>query len=233
MKLLSVFLILSSILSCSKKNNDPAPTGSNTSNCFYSFSQSTDTYTLLTSPDGHTSVDSLNNTIQLPFPIKLFGRSFNSIQRFGSDNIYFFDSPYTNGGTSADSFTVITLANLNLHDCAYKTTGVSGNRIFKMEFTYPSTSVYSNLQVWLYENSGNIDVRFGDVTMITGVFTTTISYNNGISKEQGVGLSGQWNSPVLNCFDNKYTSNPYTADNYELTGGNPQSGLIYSFTKLK
>lgn len=50
---------------------------------------------------------------------------------------------------------------------SYKTEGEPGNRIFKMEwknagfFDDPSGTAFTNLQVWLYEGSNDIELHFG------------------------------------------------------------------------
>jgi hypothetical protein len=101
--------------------------------------------------------------------------------------------------------------------------------------TYAGSS-QTNLQLWIYESSGNIEMRFGQNTSASSTNDVLIVHDDGgKGVVEGISLSGTWNSPQANCYAvnsiTQYNSS-YPPDNYQVTGS-IQDGLTYTFTKLK
>jgi hypothetical protein len=251
--ILSIFLIVG-MTSCKKKESgDPQPNTSNgSSSCFYSCIKSINTYIPLSSADGRDTLTLQHQStspISLPFPIKLFGRTFNSILYLSGNQICFFDSTYTYSPTETDDYMITieyaTQTGNSAGTYVYKnclswiTEGNVGSRIFKIQFaTPPGSSRDANTQFWLHETSGNIDIRYGLHTPVTFNYELGILHYNSHDFVEGTLLGGDINSPVVNCYsaynmsdyDNNYVNSSSTI--LSETNG-VQDGLTFSFTKVK
>jgi len=122
----------------------------------------------------------------------------------------------------------------------YKTTGATGNQIFKIQFSDLRISNDSigndrcNYQVWMYEGSGRIEYRTGpfQISQDDGYFTD----ENGTST--GFALYDQANDEIVNSiFLQNSPLNPdayYSADHNVFIPtlvGHPTDGKVYRFDR--
>jgi len=198
---------------------------------YYSFSRATGSYNKLT---GATTVingkwDDFESAVKLPFAFKLFNQSFTDsfyIDDFGSisfDNTYneelsFFGDDLNSRGN-------------NISEVSYKVEGTSPDRIFKLQFDnaglFADNPLFMdsiNLQLWLYETSNIIEIRFGDGKVSqanwsdNGPFiglVNPVNFNNYIIIEKNT------INPTVN------TTNIANSSSLD---GLPATGTIYRFT---
>jgi hypothetical protein len=132
----------------------------------YTFSQTTGTYTNLSSPfilssSGWNGMSSYNLLIPFQFA---FNGSTETILGIGGNSLVGFQA-----GTSAISTLLADLEDRNQagnpSTIGYKITGTPGNQILKLEWKNAGTSngasEFANLQVWLYEGSSIIEIHYG------------------------------------------------------------------------
>lgn len=146
----------------------------------YTFSQSTGTYASLSgatlvSPSAFPG-NGESFTVTLPFTFKLNGSTANAFN-VSTDGLLTLATP----GIGVKE--IISAGRLDLEEYHDGTSGIYtltdgtvGSRIFKIEFRqfHPSWSTDStdhiNWQVWLYEGSNNVAIRYGDVTNFDSTF---------------------------------------------------------------
>jgi hypothetical protein len=208
----------------------------------YSFSQTTGTYSPLS---GATTVTTAapwfyatSFNVPIGFTFNFMGTNYSNITVEGSGftifdpNYYYLILPYgvqlQSKGTSGNNSPI-----------AYKTEGVSPNRIAKIQwmnagFLYDTTQTV-NFQLWLYETSNTIEVHIG-YTSISN--PATVFQSNG-SDGPVVSIS-KWTS-ISNCNTGIALINaPAVANAFNMSGNisifsnslnaPPVNGTIYSFT---
>jgi len=117
--------------------------------------------------------DDLDIQTPLGFPFQLWGQSTSTLLWYGNLTAY---NVAGLPGVSNTPFLIAYGADLidrgfqsgiSQSPIFYKTEGQPGNRVFKMQwanagfFSDDANSAFTNLQVWLYEGSNNIELRFG------------------------------------------------------------------------
>lgn len=230
------FILLITLLtfSCKKKDKDnPNPT-STVNSCIYDFTKSIITYTPIASPDGYYNGydgSGTDGAISIPFPFKVCGKS---VSQFDADvnDIYFIST------SSEQVYMTYNMENLNPSYVSWKTEGIAGNRIQKIQFQDRVGSIDNlNFQVWLYENGNKIEAHYGmNNARIASSLLPFLIRREMATTLQGIALSGSAidpnegiyvgnaNSPVMHCLNNN--SDP---DNY-VVKGTLTNGLTYLFT---
>ncbi len=226
--LLSAFLLTSLSLSAQTFN--------------YTFSTFNAAYAPLTGTENATSTTWDDPEISVPI-----GFTF-SFEGFASDQVYFTGLggvlAFDQGLGLANNMVVYSsdLIDAGYDDgvsetpIRYKTEGAVGSRIFKME--WPNVAFYNNvgtneearvsIQLWLYENSNDWEVRFGpsdipnfedahDGLLFCGIL------NYGIGGITGHLTTGPGNSPTITTIENEFdfASATLTSD--------PSNGTVYRF----
>ena len=219
----------------------------------YTFSVSQGTYTNLAngiSVNNGQIWDDPNYTLPLGFNLQVFGTSFANLDL--SD--FFAANAFGNGSNPSPiilSYGVDLIdrgsnGNTSLSPISYQIDGLAGSRIFKLEYRnagfYDDPQPYTssiNTQLWLYEGSNDIEIRFGP---------------NQVSSQQ---VFGEYTGPIIGFFDKFTISNdePEFDNLYYLQGnpanptlqvanvsdletlqttlsGTPGNGLIYKFSPL-
>lgn len=194
----------------------------------YIFSKKTATYTEFsggTSASG-TKLWTHNSTfsnIPIGFSFPFYNQTFtqlnvngNGFIDFNSQNyaINFFLANMKDKGTGTPASPV-----------TYKTEGTAGTRIFKLQFKNAGmingASDYLNMQVWLYETTGRIELHFGTIS-ITGTTSYVPPYTGALVSVENWAtnevfyLQGDGNNPTLVTTE-KALSTP------------PSSGTVYVF----
>jgi hypothetical protein len=130
---------------------------------------------------------------------------------------------------------------VSLSPISYKTEGAPGSRIFKMEwanagfFEDETGDAFTNMQVWLYEGTNNIEIRFGptqvnDLSVFTDFSGPLIGLMDQYSINAGTFqnlyyLAGPTEHPTLNQVSLS------SADTLNATLNDaPGNGLVYRFT---
>ncbi len=217
----------------------------------YKLSVSTDTYTPLTggtSVNGTTMWDEENYKIPLGFNFKLGSTTITDFSLVSSS----FAATDTDGTVISGFFT----CDADLHDrgnaggsasmspIRYTVSGSAGSRIFKMEIanagfwdewdTYSTNNDSVNFQVWYYETSNIVELRFGpsNITHATDYFFLgsgpIIGFMKNIDPSSGsldmlYYLDGSASSPALDS----------TSSMFSVSGGlasYPANGTVYRFT---
>lgn len=218
----------------------------------YGFLKTTGTYTNLTNT---TSVnngqiwDDPNYSFPTSFTYQLFGNTYDSIFMGVGLGGYLIPSKDLSAIpmplillTSADLVDrgELSLNNLSISPISFTTIGTSGNRIFKLEyrnagfyndiFTNQGVSTdFINMQVWIYESSGNIEYHFGP----NNVTQPIISYDglgpsHGLSPNLNVNSSDLSNNSIL--LTGLANSPSAVIDStYLRVDGTPANGTIYRF----
>jgi hypothetical protein len=158
----------------------------------YNFSVSQGTYTPLVnavSVNNGETWDDPNYSLPLGFNLQLFGSSFNNLvlSEFFAANAF-------SGGANPSPIILSygtdlidrgSNGNTSLSPISYKIEGPVGSKIFKLEYSnagfyddpQPYTS-FINTQLWIYEGSNDIEIRFGPVQVssqeVFGGFTGPI-----------------------------------------------------------
>lgn len=142
----------------------------------YTFTQTTATYTALSSPtslNGSTIWDDDQFTASIPFtwvldsahtmtdvPVDLsLPAILHDLTNFSTSTGFIFGfADFVDRGDGGPT---------SLSPISYQTTGTAPNRIFKLEFQNagfyddPSLNEYVNFQVWIYETSNIVEMHFG------------------------------------------------------------------------
>src|SRR5688572_5772724 len=217
----------------------------------YTFSKSTGTYadltgaTVVSSPAWEASSATFN--IPIGFNFMLDGQTFSAIEADGWGDLYFtsataekaffaIDAPMIDKGFPSTSN--------SLSPVSYLLSGTAGSRILKIEYknagivTPSSTpggtptvnpSDVANLQIWLYEGSNRIEVRYGTISVanIPAVFfgvggpSVAVVTSNSSTGFSGQFLSGTAAAPTLTTLNGSAT--------YPGITGIPASGTIFTF----
>lgn len=205
----------------------------------YAFTQSSSSYSLLTSPSLVSSASpwtsSSTFTVPLGFTFTYMGTDFTSLYVKGDGTACFdalgyyvlhpFGVALVDKGTSS-----------SLSPISYKVTGVSPNKIIKIEWKntgfegQPSSTAH--FQLWLYQTTHKIEFHYGTISVVT----PSLAYQGrsgasiGIKKlssaswcDYGRALVGT--VPAEECIDHSGT---YSAYDFCLTG-TPASGTVYEF----
>lgn len=205
----------------------------------YIFSSSTDTYNELVGGTVSTATgdDGTQFNIALPFTFNYAGNNFTAVG-VGTNGWLRIGASTSIGGSGAFSNNLSAPANninfvaplwddLNLTGgtISYQTQGTAPNQIFIMEWknvrwsgSGSSSAPQQNFQVWLYETTNVIEIRYG-------------AMQNGTSPSASIGLVG----PVAGDFisvtpGNPATSSTVTANNSIAVATFLTNGLIYTFT---
>ena len=186
-------------------------------------------------------------TIPIGFNFVLDGTTFTSLEADGLGDLLFTSGTIEKSIFPFDAIIIDKAApstTTSLSPVSYLLSGTAGSRILKIEFknvglvTDPAgtpsinpTDV-ANFQVWLYEGSNKIEVRFGTVTAanVQGVFfgengpsvaVVTASTSSSIS---GFFLQGLASAPTIAVLNQ--------ATSYMGLNGIPASGTIYAFNRV-
>lgn len=232
----------------------------------YKDSTFTQPYTVL---NGATSLnnglfwDDEDFVIPIGFTFKYFGDSSNTLYHsadFGSGG-QFTLKPFSPNNPFLSFITMIgsdlrdrdlTNSGSSVSPISYQTTGTAPNRIFKLQFSnagFGTAIANSNtddslsIQLWLYETSNMIDIRFGPSHMISsnndlwdggpGPFIALIDSLNYFSSTFSVKkcyfLNGTVNAPVI---DSSLTALG-TLVSLPGMAGKPSNGRVYRFMPRK
>jgi hypothetical protein len=183
-----------------------------------------------------------NYVIPLGFTFRINGKTTTKIAINGGDYL----APDTTGLQSG--FGIISSimrdrgTTTSLSPIRYATTGAPGSRIFKLElfnagfddefFTFGTNLDSANLQVWLYETSNIVEIRYGGskVSHFSTYFDKglQVGFVKNFDKSQGMLekayiLKGNPASPTIDSFDMNST-------NYPAMNAMPANGTVYRFT---
>ncbi len=217
----------------------------------YNLSVTTDTYTPLTggtAVNGTTMWDEENYKVPLGFNFKLGSYTISHFSLVSGS----FAASDTDGTVVSGFFT----CDADLHDrgnaggsssqspIRYTTSGSAGSRIFKMEISnagfwdewdvYATNNDSVNFQIWYYETSNIVELRFGpsNISHATDYFYIgsgpIIGFMKNIDPSNGsidklYYLDGSASSPVLDS----------TSSLFSISGGlvsYPANGTVYRFT---
>jgi hypothetical protein len=135
----------------------------------YSFSQTTTTYTDLVSPTvltGNVVWDDSSFVIPIGFPFQ-FGGASNTNVEIDANGVLLFMGPTTAAAiVGFDADFVDRGTTTSVSPISYQLSGTAGSRIFKVQwknvgFFDGVPADFANLQIWMYEGSNKIEVRFG------------------------------------------------------------------------
>ena len=119
------------------------------------------------------------------------------------------------------------------------TTGSSGNRIFKIEFKnfgysgefedFGTTKDYGNVQIWIYEKGGIMEVHYGNIGItsnapykgLSGFYVFVGKLNLLNQKLIGIALDGDQANPQINKMNNALVNGVLI--------GHPELGRVYKF----
>ena len=183
----------------------------------------------------------------LGFNFQMFGQTIPSLYWYGELTANLVAGAPTTGSTPFLIAYGVDLVDrgyesgTSLSPIRYKTEGMPGNRIFKMEWAnagfYEDATgeAFINFQVWLYEGSNNVELRFGPVqTNDQQVFTDfsgpLIGFMDQFSVQNGTFnnlfyLTGAPEHPILQ------QANINNADTlFNTLNGTPADGTIYRFS---
>lgn len=220
----------------------------------YGFATATDTYTPLAgatpvtiNSGGGSTDDGYSTPIALPFTFQYGTSTFNTVTLasngylgFGThttlDNYRIFRHPQENNTVG---FTNVDLEPDSLGpDYSYVIEGTAPNRIWKMQAAHFQryqgvgnvAGKTGNAQVWLYEGSNDIEIRFGDYSSLWGTGSFGTRFDSVQVGLRGVGtgdlaaISGGWQTPT------KVNSSRAALTMDGPTGDLPASGLVFRFT---
>ena len=229
------FMLLITLLtfSCKKKDKDNPNPASTANSCVYDFTKSIMTYTTIVSPDGYYNGydgSGTDGAISIPFAFKVCGKAVTQFEADINDT-YFLSS------SSEEVFMTYNMESANPPYISWKTEGVTGNRIQKIQFQDKIGSADNlNFQIWLFENGNKIELHYGiNNTRSAGSLLPFLIRRETATTLQGIALSGtvidpnegiyvgSANSPVSHCL-----SNNNDPDDYVLKGS-ITNGLTYSF----
>jgi hypothetical protein len=200
----------------------------------YSFSRSTASYTALINPTVITENKLwVSETYRIPlgFDFNYHGSSFDSVYilpggliSFDPNKVHaFYFMMGMNGRMDLER---------NCSSVHYSTSGSQGSRILKIQYTDVSfeavmSSSTADIQVWLYESNGTIDVRYGPnsyYTLADSAYSTVVgpvSYSNGIAVNSFL-LKGNPSAPVAEA--------PLGEGNLRFLIRVPSPDDVYTFT---
>jgi|SRR6478735_2871389 len=213
----------------------------------YTFSRSTGTYADLTgstvvSTAGWTP-NSPNFAIPIGFSFVLDGQTFTTLEADGFGDLSFSSATadkaiFPFDGILVDRSFPSTTATLS--PVSYLLTGTAGSRILKIEFKNAGTADpvagtlfpndFVNFQVWLYEGSNKIEIRYGtsNLTHATDTFFGELGPSEAIvtggssSTISGYFLQGTAAAPTMTFLNNAATYSGLTTI--------PANGTIYTFS---
>tara|TARA_R110002049_G_scaffold171016_3_gene337613 strand:- start:6194 stop:7189 length:996 start_codon:yes stop_codon:yes gene_type:complete len=217
----------------------------------YGYATTSATYTNLVNP---TSVnngmtwDDPDTSISTGFTYQLFGNNYDSLYfGFGLGSYL---TPLRNpfaqiipiiGLSSADIIDrgAFSTSQTSLSPISTKVEGASGNRIFKLEFRNAGfygdldddgiSTDFINMQLWIYENSGDIEYHFGpsnvsqpllayDTVGAVHSLIPNVDIFNGQVSPNSILLEGPANNPIA-----------YKDSSFRVVTGTPASGTVYRF----
>ena len=154
--------------------------------------------------------DAISGTITLPFTFT-FGGTAQTTLRINSNGWIGFGAPTSTtnysslSGTTNNIIAALSL-DLNGSTASYLTTGTTPNRVFQIEWTGIFPYGYSGagaMQLWLYENSNIIEIRYGNIPWTTytgsgqvGIRGASTAAANVRSYASGTGAT-IWTAPTL------------------------------------
>jgi len=216
---------------CKKKSKDDPSPATTASSCVYDFTKTTATYVSISSPDGYYDSQTdlgTEGAISIPFAFKVCGKAVTKFEA-ESGEIDF---------ATSGSEDVSMVCGIGGSYTSWKTEGAAGNKILKIQMQDKAGStVDCNLQVWLYENGGVIEVHYGKNTgidpsqygnfLIRAETATTlqgIALSGSIIDPKEEAYVGKFDSPVIYCLNNNSITDAY------LINGSIPNGLTYLFT---
>ncbi|MGL2964930.1 hypothetical protein ACSVH2_13990, partial [Flavobacterium sp. RSB2_4_14] len=217
----------------------------------YTFENTTSTYTSIVGGIGTTALtlsgeDSISDAQTLPFSFTFGNNPFTGF-KVSSNGWLTFDT----SATATTNYTPLSgtvnnviaafsrdLSSNNAFNATYfvQTSGVSPNRITKVEwanfknFAAASNPETGNVQIWLYEGSNKIEIRYGDFTTASAR-TSLVSCQVGIrgastsvDDVKSLSNTGAWSSPTVS------NSSAATVDLGTFTTPLlPDNGRVYAF----
>lgn len=219
----------------------------------------TDTYTDLEGATELTSVGDLwddpEYIIPIGFNFDFYDGTYSEVQTFGLSAWLVFQDPYTTDSVDFLSPYFDDLADIenvnatNQSTISHTTEGVVGERIFKMQWKdcgfyeeifdgVPTANNTISFQVWLYEGSNNIEVRFGpsmlpDSTSIHDFGSPVCGIVEGYSSDSETferfwHLSGNASTPTM------VDSDISILTSYSIPGldSDPAEGQVYRFATV-
>lgn len=196
----------------------------------YTISNSTTTYSNLVAPTITHGVWAQEDfRISLPFSFKYFDSSYKSI------NIAFQNMFFSTISTNKDNIFFISQDLIPANEdtlqspISYQTSGISPNRIFKVEYKNvhavvqdTSEKFVANYQVWFYETSNKFEFRFGPNEVTDPNLTEFIMGFIDFDNSPYLGVSGTAANPTLVRVLNSST--------FKGIPSHPLSGQVYTFT---
>ncbi len=219
----------------------------------------TDTYTDIEEATELTSVgdnwDDPEYNVPIGFDFEFYGGTYNSILFFGLGGMIAFQDPYTNDSVNLLSPYFDDLADIenlnpaNQSTISYSTEGLPGEQILKIQWkdcgfyeeifgTAGTANNTLNFQLWLYEGTNNIEVRFGpsvlpDAATIHDYGTPVIGIIEGYSLnsesfENFWHLRGSIETPTM------FNSDVSIIYSYSIPGldAEPEDGRVYRFATV-
>jgi hypothetical protein len=136
-------------------------------------------------------------------------------------------------GFEADLIDRGDISGVSQSPISYKVDGIAGSRIFKLEFNNAgffnegslnnTLNDFVNVQFWLYEGSGNIEIHYGP-SLITD---SNVDYDGDTGAIIGISDFAFTNSYFLNG----PVASPSLVASIDVVDGTPANGTIYKFTK--
>jgi hypothetical protein len=224
----------------------------------YHLNVSQNTYTDLvgsTSLNNGATWNDPSYTIPIGFNFKLYNTTLSAIYiNSGGTGSLLTSSPNTTGVVSLIqpfSTDIIDKGHIllgpssgSLSKISYKTEGVIGNRILKIEWNNCGIIAgftgsidpadFVNFQLWLYETSNNIEIRYGTSLITnpaiafdgdtgpTAAIVSSLDLGTDTISGEAIFLYGNTSNPSIS---NAFTGNQFL-------NGIPQNGTTYTFTTL-
>jgi len=210
----------------------------------YTLTTSNETYTELTGATDLTAGQLWDDEIwQVPigFTVEIFDSSFTALNV--NSNGFLFD-------TIGISEVMIGMSRVDLVDGAfiidfnfpipvtYLTEGATGTQIFKIEWKSAnvwgadSTNVV-NYQIWIYEETGNIEFHFGSGFLLNMSTLSVQKYSQPPYFDDGISLKGDPVSPQTSTLINQALYNyPASGSVYTFIKGEPGPSLINESQKI-
>ncbi|MFN7015358.1 MAG: immunoglobulin domain-containing protein, partial [Bacteroidia bacterium] len=226
----------------------PMPVGS------YTFESTTATYSSIVGGVGTTAVslssmdDSISATQTLPFTFNFGGNNFTTfkINSNGWIQLGATSTSTTNYSSLSGSDNNIIAAfsrdldGNNTTSYYVQTSGAVGSRITKIQWTnirsFSSTAspATGNVQIWLYEGTNRVEIRYGDFTVTSARTSTGITCQVGLrgassaaANVKSLSNTGSWATPTVG-----------TSSSSTVALGNfaspilPDNGRVYRFSPL-
>ncbi len=222
----------------------------------YLLETETSTYSDLTGATELTSVgdqwDDPSYTVPVGFDFDFYGNSYNEVLIVGLGSWLAFQDPYTTDSIDFlmpyfdDLADIENISAANQSTISYLTEGLPGEQILKIQWQNcgfyeeifgPTGSANNtlNFQLWLYEGTNNIEVRFGssvlpDAATIHDYGTPVIGIIEGYSDDAETfdrfwHLSGSATAPTM------FNSGVSILSSYSIPGldSDPAEGQVYRF----